>query len=253
MADHRQLLKQHSESHSVLVNTLRDELVRAGFPADKSPRIRWTLSAPPAPGTRKSARAARGLSCLAPRAPAFRPPSRQTREQAKNERLLAERGDFPAKAAALESSLIDLQAEMNAAKTAELAARREAAELRGTLEKAQLELRRAEERAAQLAAAVADAEGRAAAAQAQEPEPEPVSAEGLVRIAGAQAFASEAFETITGLRWARAGPGVHRFTHKASGFVFQISNTETQEDGGAGACGASPARRLPPFCALPPL
>lgn len=89
------------------------------------------------------------------------------------------------------------------------AAAREAAALGATVEALRAEL--AEERAA---AGLGDG---------------PLTAAGVVAAVGANAFATPAFEALTGLRWARpagAPPGVHVFTHAATGFAFQLSSGE---------------------------
>jgi hypothetical protein len=57
----------------------------------------------------------------------------------------------------------------------------------------------------------------------------PLTAEGIVRAVGANAFATPAFESMTGLRWRRpagAPAGVHEFTHAASGFSFRLERAE---------------------------
>lgn len=122
---------------------------------------------------------------------------------------------------ALEKALVDLHAELHASRADTLSAQRESADLRGQLERAQLERKRAEERSAALAAELERAQGALAAMAARErarderdgekEEEGPVTAEGLVRLAGAQAFASEAFETIS----VRSCSNSNRSSHRA--------------------------------------
>lgn len=207
------------------------------------------------------------------------------------------------RATALEQSLVDLSADLHASRADSLAAQRTAADLRGCLERSLLDLRRSDDRSAALSADLERTqalllEARAAAAAAADADGDgngddagPLSAQGIVRISGAQAFASEAFETISaraqssrpfalsalapaspppfhrpsaslpsipdaarsppcsfppvlalvpplprqGLRWERGGPGVHRFTHKATGFAFQVAAVEEAAAGEAAA------------------
>ena len=56
----------------------------------------------------------------------------------------------------------------------------------------------------------------------------------------AQAFASEAFEQLTGLQWARSEEG-HVFTHLHTGYRFQLATLDGSDDEAPGAEAAGAA------------
>ena len=117
-----------------------------------------------------------------------------------------------------------------------LAARHEALQCRTQMLAAQGEALAAKQLAHQeqrLRSAAEDTIAVLRAEAALSDAPGPVTAAGVVAALGANAFATPAFQQLTGLAWSRAhgeASGCHQFTHAATGFVFRLQRRGLEPD-----------------------
>ena len=117
-----------------------------------------------------------------------------------------------------------------------LAARNEALQARTQMLAAQGEALGAKQLAHQEARLRSAAEDTIAVLRAEaalSEAPGPVTAAGVVAALGANAFATPAFQQLTGLAWSRAHgetSGCHQFTHVATGFVFRLQRRGLEPD-----------------------
>lgn len=132
-----------------------------------------------------------------------------------------------------DAALAAAQRELLGARNAVLAAEGEALRQRACALEAERKAAACERRAA-AAEATAD-ELRCeleASLQASGLPDGPLTAAGIVQAVGANAFATPAFERLTGLSWHRpagAPSGVHQFTHMATGFCFALSRPAPEQ------------------------
>ena len=147
----------------------------------------------------------------------------------------AERNRAAAEAAAsLEAQLAATQRELLAARNAALASDAEALRQRAAALEAGRAVASAQRAAAAAEATADELRGELEATLRASGLPDgPLTAAGIVQAVGANAFATPAFESLTGLSWRRpegAPSGVHEFTHRATGFAFTVARAAPEED-----------------------
>ena len=146
----------------------------------------------------------------------------------------AERNRAAAEAcASREAELAAAQRELLASRNAVLEAQAEALRQRASALEAERRAASAQRRAAAAEATADELRGELEATLAASGLPDgPLTAAGIVQAVGANAFATPAFESLTGLRWRRpdgAPVGVHEFTHLGSGFAFCVARAVPEE------------------------
>lgn len=133
-----------------------------------------------------------------------------------------------------DAELAAAQRELLGARNATLAAESEALRQRAAALEAERRCSALQRRAAAAEATADELRGELEATLEASGLPDgPLTAAGIVQAVGANAFATPAFESLTGLRWRRpdgAPVGVHEFTHMATGFAFCVARAAPEDD-----------------------
>ena len=132
-----------------------------------------------------------------------------------------------------DAELAAAQRELLGARNAALAAEAEALRQRAAALEAERRCAALQRRAAAAEATADELRGELEATLEASGLPDgPLTAAGIVQAVGANAFATPAFESLTGLRWRRpdgAPVGVHEFTHMGTGFAFCVARAAPEE------------------------